>query len=378
MNRGLDELETFRQSLHREPELSGEERRTAERIATTLEGIPGWKVQRGIGGEGLFAIYDFPKAGPTVVFRAELDAIPVHEDSSKPHASMNSEVSHTCGHDGHMTILVGLAEKIASEPLSCGRAVLLFQPAEETGAGAMAVLANPALMSLKPDAIYALHNVPGYPKGVILCRSGGFSGSVRTLVVQLRGVSTHASHPEGGVNPAGAAAEILLLSERLTSSDDEALQLITPVYGEIGEVAYGTAAGEADLRFTLRTWLASELDHLTAKFKREIQKIAEARSLEFEFSYAEEFIASMNNPDATQRIAEVAKELGFPYEELSLPFRWGEDFGQFTSHIPGAMFGLGAGKETPALHNPRYDFPKEILPTGIEMFYGILKRHGSE
>jgi amidohydrolase len=166
-NLDLLELTEFRRDLHRHPELSGEELETASTIAAALKPLKPTRILTGLGGHGVAAVFDSGKDGPTVLFRAELDALPIEECNDIPWSSQRQGKSHVCGHDGHMTMLLALGRMISRQPVAQGRIVLMFQPAEEDGSGAKAVVADPAYKDIQADWAFAIHIEPGRPFGYV-------------------------------------------------------------------------------------------------------------------------------------------------------------------------------------------------------------------
>jgi amidohydrolase len=171
-NRDVEELVALRHHLHRHPEVSGQEEWTAAQVLAELQPLRPDQVLTGLGGHGLAAVWQAPKSGPTVMFRSELDALPIEERSTAPHRSTVPGKAHLCGHEGHTTILLGLARLIARQPHAEGRVVLMFQPAEEDGSGAAAVIADPRWPEIQPDWAFALHNMPGLPLGRAMIAPG--------------------------------------------------------------------------------------------------------------------------------------------------------------------------------------------------------------
>lgn len=193
MESNLQHLVTLRQWLHTHPEISGEEKNTAAYLVGLLQSLNPDFIKEKIGGEGILVLFDSGKPGPVLLFRSELDALPIQETNDFAHRSLANGISHKCGHDGHATILYGLAEKLARQwPLS-GKVCLLFQPAEETGEGAERVVADSIFRNIKPDYVFALHNLPGYETGAIVIKEGLFSAAVNSIVIKLKGKTAHAA-----------------------------------------------------------------------------------------------------------------------------------------------------------------------------------------
>lgn len=372
---GTESLLKLRHELHQHPCVSNDEEDTARRITTFLSGLSPSTIIQGIGGHGLAAIYDSKKEGPTLMFRCELDALPIQDAISAPYASVSEGKGHKCGHDGHMTIISGLAQHLATHPPAKGRVILLYQPAEETGEGARRILADEKFASLRPDYIFALHNIPGYPKGQILYKNEVLCAASRGMIIQLKGKPSHAGHPENGINPTLAASQIIGAFFSLPSMNTPLHQaaLITPIHIRVGHRAFGTSAGDGELMFTLRTYSDNEMKGLTEKAEAIARGIASTHGLEIAIEWTDDFEAVKNNDACTNIIERAAHKAELTTTVLSHPFPWSEDFGLFTSAFKGAMFGLGSGENQPQLHNEDYDFPDDILGAGLAVLTNIIE-----
>jgi amidohydrolase len=362
----------LRHLLHAHPELSGKETQTAELMAARLRAL-GARVTTGLAGCGVLGVFEGSLPGPSILLRAELDALPIPESLDLPHASRTAGVAHKCGHDGHMAILDGVAARLAESGLARGRVGCLFQPAEETGAGAAAVLADPA-WHFEFDASYALHNVPGAPIGSILCRPGSMTLASRGLEVCWRGREAHAAHPEHGLSPLqGCLSTAQAWSERARLPPQREGELITIVHAGVGVAsAFGTAPGAARLQATLRSGEETDLDELQAEL---IEAIVDQDGITRSTAIHDSFPECHNEPSAVERVRQAARLSGADYIDLPQAFRWSEDFGHFLRKAPGALFGLGAGLDQPALHDLSYDFPDAALQPGIDVFLALLKLH---
>lgn len=369
-------LEKIRHDLHAHPELSGEEYETGQKVASILSGYRPALLLEKIGGTGVIAIFDSGKPGPSVLFRSELDALPIVEINDFPHRSIRKNISHKCGHDGHTTILIGLAKKLSEKMLRKGKVILLFQPAEENGSGAETVMSDPAFRSIQPDYVFAFHNLPGYPLKQIVVKRNAFTASVKSIIIRLHGKTTHAAEPENGINPALAIARIIIETAKLSNNapEKEDFSVVTPIHIHMGEVAYGTAAGYGEVHLTLRTWTEPHMKTLETRTMAIIEQVSESEQLKTEISWTNKFTANENEDEATEIVLAAAHNNNFLITKRNFPFKWGEDFGLFTQHFKGAMFGIGAGVNTPALHNADYDFPDELIPVGIQMFYSIAQK----
>jgi len=364
----------FRHALHRHPELSGRETGTARRVAEFIAAFDPDEILEDIGGHGLMASWGFGAGGPEIAIRCELDALPIAETNRFAHASHTAGVSHKCGHDGHMAIVAGLAAWLATRPFDSGSVSLLFQAAEENGLGAKAMLEDPKLAGFSPDYIFALHNLPGYPLHEVLLVERQFSATVLSLAIHVKGVMAHAAHPETGRNPSLAISEAMLSIQQLARPDpaDPSFALVTPVYTRIGAPDYGIAAADGELHLTLRTWSEEAMQTLLNSIARIVAGLCEKHGLSHTTEQFDYFPAVVNDDDCNGIIVAAARQLGYTATELPGPMRFGEDFGFFTQQARGAMFGLGAGPDTPPLHSQSYDFPDALLETGTALFKGII------
>lgn len=371
----LDPLVRFRQDLHTYPELSNHESETAKKVLAELKKTGAAEITSQIGGEGIIAEFASGRSGPNILIRGDMDALPIQEVGDTPHKSKNDGVAHMCGHDGHTTILLGLAQELTKDPIERGKVFLLFQPGEENGTGAKAMLTDEKFIDDPIDYAFGLHNLPGYELHKIVTRRGAFNAHVNSLILKLNGKTAHAAEPESGYNPSLAMSEILTLCEDFhqpdTARDD--FYLITPVYANMGSPDYGISAGFADVRLTIRSWTTDVFEQQSEELVKRIGAICAKHDLELDASWTHEFFANQNNDRAVDYVEASAKAGDFELEQRPFPFKWGEDFGLFTQKFKGCMFGIGSGVDCPALHNPDYDFPDEILPTAISMFNGIIR-----
>lgn len=365
----------LRHELHQYPETSNDEYKTSERIVNFIKPFRPYEIIS-LSKTGKAFIFKGEEAGKTIVFRAELDALPISEKSSLGYASVNPNVSHVCGHDGHMSILAGLTQKIASERPKYGKVVLLFQPAEEVEQGALDVVNDAAFKKIKPDYIFALHNVPGFKKHHIVIKSGSFAAASKGMTVKLFGKTSHAAEPENGISPANTISRIINQLHKLR--DDKTLfkdlALLTIIHIKMGEISFGTSPGYAEIRITLRSFENEDMDILTAHSEKIIKETSNAENIKCEISYSEIFPASVNHEEALSYVEQSARKNNLEIETIEKPFKWSEDFGYYAQHYKSCLFGLGSGETQPPLHNPDYNFPDEIIESGINLFYNIYKK----
>lgn len=366
----------LRKLLHRAPELSGQEKTTSSTIVTFLQDCKPDTLITGIGGYGIAAEFRGKHTGPKVMIRCELDALPIPESLDMPYRSEIKGVSHKCGHDGHMAIVSGLAEHLHLKRPDRGSVVLLFQPAEETGEGAERVLNDPKFDEVLPDFILALHNLPGYPLGQVIIGSGPFASSSSGLKIHLRGKTSHAAEPKAGNSPALAVAQLIQVLSSIPqfyTSLHESAQ-VTVVYAKVGEIAFGTSPGEGDVMVTLRSHTQEMMKLLNDRVASIARSTADMFGLEITITPTEPFPPTVNDSRIVKLIEEAAGKLEMSIHQMSHPFAWSEDFGHFTSQFKGTLFGLGAGKDHPALHHPDYDFPDDLIDPGVSLFIETLNR----
>lgn len=369
------ELTELRRKLHQYPEISGEEVETAKTIVNALKSLSPTKIYTNLGGHGVAAVFDSGIDGATVMFRAELDALPIQEKSDNAWASTIPGKGHLCGHDGHMMFLLALGRMLSRAPTARGKVVLMFQPAEEDGSGARAVVAEPDYDQIKPDYAFAIHLEPGKPWGYVATRPGLINCASLGLCIQFTGKTSHAADPEDGISPAPAIAALIPKLNRLGTGGmlDENFRLVTVTHVNIGEPTFGIAPGDGVLYATLRTANDHSLSGVLDDTKKLARSIADEVALKVEFSVFDEFAASINDEDATNIAISAMNALNIKHGDEGLPMRASEDFGVFGKEAKAAMLCMGPGEHYASLHNPDYDFPDDLLPVGAAIFERITR-----
>ena len=371
----MQSLIAFRQQLHAHPELAHAEHETARRVVEFLTPLAPDQMLTEVGGTGVLATYDSGVEGPTILFRSELDALPINERNVDGHGSTQPGVSHKCGHDGHTTILVGLAQRLAATRPASGKVHLLFQPAEETGTGAAAVLADPVFEQIKPDFGIAIHNMPGFPMHTVVVKSGPMYAAVRSFIIRYTGRTAHAAEPDKGENPSLAIADLLHECDDLTEHDLAApdFGVVTAVHVLIGSPAYGVSAGAGELHLTIRSVDSTRLDALFETIVSKAERFAQRDLLQASVEVVEDFRANINDLKITELVQTAAADCGFDVIVPDVGLPHGEDFGLFGEQFPCCMLLLGAGSEHEPVHNPDYDFPDELITTGVELLDRIVR-----
>ena len=378
-------LINLRRDIHRCPELSSHENLTAKRLLEELEQLnpDGLFDQLGVTGTGekstgIAACFGEKKRenktfSKIILFRCELDALPIEETINLAYKSIHQGVSHKCGHDGHMAILMAVATYFSKYRPQGFQVICLFQPAEETGYGAQQVINDPRFSQLNPDMVFSLHNVPGLALGAAFIRTGTLCCASRGLTISYRGKSAHAAQPETGISPVPAIYKTIEVLENINKylEVESTLSFATIVGIKLGDKAFGTAPSHSELYVTLRSDSNGVMDKYIQFITQEVKQLSEQFGLELELNFQDVFAATINTPNAVSLVK--AALIEEPVVELDTPFRWSEDFGLFTAKYCGAMFGLGAGLDTPALHDSKYDFPDELIEIGSRYFIKIAK-----
>jgi len=376
----LAELTELRHRLHQCPELSSQEESTASLVALELERAGSDEVMRAVGGTGVIGVFDSGQPGPVLVLRCELDALPVTEpaDMEIDYCSLAKGISHKCGHDGHMSVLCGVAKALGERRPVSGKVALLFQPAEETGEGGPAVAQDQRFQALKPDYVIGFHNLPKREMHSICVRYGTFASASEGFRIKLKGAFSHSSYPEHGRSPAAAMATLLAelpgLPGALNRSGDLLMLTLTQaVLGEKGpKMDFGVAPGVAEICGTVRAHEQQELNALKAGLVILANKVCDKENLQLEVSWHEAFPATVSHDESVDLVKAAAQKAGLQVDELAEPMRWSEDFSHYLLDYPGAFFGLGSGIDQPQLHNEYYDFPDELIPTGVKIYLSII------
>ena len=388
----MEDLIELRHILHAHPELSGNEKLTNKILNEWIKQTrPDMLIEK-IGGYGLAAVYrgngernperltdrmgGKTENGKRILIRGDIDALHIPEPNDLPYRSQSPGVSHKCGHDGHSTILCGLAQWLGEQRPDQGEVVLLFQPAEETGQGAKAILEDPLFEQIKPDVAYGLHNLPGFEKGKVMLRQGCFAAASFGLKLCFDGRTAHASQPETGHSPSELLALLIHQLEKKRELLKEVKPLTTFVitHAILGEETFGVAPGHAEIWLTLRSYDDHNLEVMASQIIEMCRAKAKDHLFDFSFSEHEAFAATNCDDRCIQTIEQAASNLGLGIGHLEAPFRWSEDFGRFGSVCPIGFFGIGSGTEQPALHDPEFDFPDDILEIGMTMFWEILRQ----
>ena len=371
-------LVALRRRLGRCAEPAGREARTADTIAQFFSRHGIGEVLRSPGGHGLIVRIDGgvgDRPVRRVVLRCELDALPIPQQWAALGRTLTRGHSHRCGHDGHMAIVAGTGVRFFHDPVPGVELILLFQPAEETGEGARGILEGGLLASLVPNVIMGFHNLPGVPLGEVVFRPGAFAAASCGWSARLTGRTSHAAEPEKGRSPTlavmGLAGYLESLSQR--SGALEAPLKVTVIHLQVGQVAFGTSPGEGIVMATFRAWSDELLARVMAEADEFAVRLAGAHDLTCELERIEAFPSTISDPILVRRLADFLERSQRRHRVREAPLAWSEDFGNYASLAPLLFFGLGAGTDTPALHQPDYDFPDTLIPEAVGMIHEFIR-----
>ena len=369
MNREhLEKAIKLRHELHKLAELSEKEVKTKEYLMNYL--AENTKLEIVDRGQWFYARYDANNPNEAIGFRADFDAVSVEETIDVPYASITKGVSHKCGHDGHSAVLTAFAMEI-DENGSDKDIYFIYQHAEEIGSGAEP--ASKIVDEAKIKKIYAFHNYPGLEFGKIGLKIGTVCFASMGMIINMHGVSSHASEPEKGKNPAFAISDIISSLGKFTSPEiNEGLVLATVVCVSVGEEAFGVSAHEGRHLLTLRAEKGNELEKLKNSLEEFVKKEAKLYGLGYDIEYADVFPETSNHEKAIDDIKRIAESNGYATEVIE-SLRTSEDFGYFLQKTEGAMVWIGAGEGYPPLHSANFDFNDDLIEHVTELFMLIAR-----
>jgi len=366
------ELIALRRKLHEHPELAFEEHETAKAVAGFLEklGIP---FRKAVGKTGIVALIDGGKPGPTVGIRADMDALPINEQTGLPFASKVPGKMHACGHDVHTVIALGVAATLAGMKSELrGRVKLIFQPAEETLSGAQAMIADGALEDPKMDVVLGYHNWPAVEAGKVGYNTEAVMSSADAFDITLKGREGHGAHPHMGIDALAAGAYLVAQLQTIVSRE---VKPLSPAVLTVGEFHAGTArniiAGAAQLKGIVRTMEAGVSAQIEAAMRRMLEGIKASMRVEYTLDWKRVAPALRNHKPTLERVLRAAREALGAENVVELPeaSMGSEDFAWFAERVPAAHLRIGskiAGLDT-AIHRANYDCNEAAIPLGVRV-----------
>jgi hippurate hydrolase len=371
-------MQAWRHDIHRHPELAFEEHRTAEKVADLLRQF-GLEVHTSVGNTGVVGLLKKGDSGRALGLRADMDALKIQEQNSFEHRSLNEGKMHACGHDGHTAMLLGAAQYLAAEGEFDGTAVFIFQPAEEHGDGARAMIEDGLFERFPVDAVYAIHNFPSLAVGKFAVRAGSIMAAEDNFEITVNGTGCHAAMPHLGKDAIVIGAEIVSAMQSLVSRTMDPIDNGVVSFTEF--VTNGTVnvvPGQVILRGDTRSLTTAVQDHIETTMERIVSGICAAHGASYEFSYRRNFVPTINTPAEADIAAATARLVVGPDNVVgdSRPVMASEDFGYMLQARPGAYLLLGNGEEGVggcSLHNPAYDFNDDILSIGADFWVTLVE-----
>ncbi|WP_413062079.1 M20 aminoacylase family protein [Sphingomonas carotinifaciens] len=367
----------WRHDLHAHPEFGFEEHRTARFVADTLRAIGVDEVIEGVGGTGVVATLTRGTGNRAIALRADMDALRIAEVSEQPYRSTVPGTMHACGHDGHTATLLGAAQMLAEEGGFDGTVRFIFQPAEEWGRGALAMLGDGLLDRFPFEEIYGLHNNPGDPVGAFVTRVGPVMSAEDNFEIVLRGVGGHASRPQAGSETMVPGCELVMALQAIVSRRlDPGATAVVSVTEFLTDGTRNVLPGMTTIRGDVRSFNPKVSADVERHMGRIVEGIAAAHGVTAAMTYTREFVPLVNDADCTAEAFAAARTI-MGEERISVadaPITASEDFARFLEHVPGCYAFLGNGVDSRPLHHPEYDFSDAILLDGACYFAAIAQR----
>jgi hippurate hydrolase len=378
MQASTEEMIQLRQSIHAHPELGYQEFMTSDLVAERLTEW-GYEVQRGLAGTGLVGTLKAGDGTRSIGLRADMDALPVNEQTGLPYASVHPGKMHACGHDGHTAMLLAAAKQLAKTRAFNGTLNLIFQPAEEGLAGARRMLDDGVLTQFPCDAVFAMHNMPGFPAGKLGFRAGPFMASADQVTVRVIGYGGHGAMPHKTVDPIVVCAAIVFALQTIVSRNVAPLDMAVITIGAIhaGE-ASNVIPDEANMNISVRALRPEVRDALEQRIRDVVQAQAAVYGARAEVTYEASYPVLVNDAAMTDFASGVARDwVGDDGMIADLqPLTGSEDFAWFLQKCPGCylIIGNGDGEGSCMVHNPGYDFNDDILMTGAGYWVRLAER----
>ena len=377
------EVRAFRRDLHRYPELGYKEFRTAEKISAELSSLAGWEVKTGLAETGVIATLGGEKPGPVVALRADIDALPIHEISGVAYASENPGVMHACGHDGHTAMLLGVANVLSGIRASLEAPIrLIFQPAEEGGAGGKRMVDEGALEAPLVDAVFGLHNMPmaSTQVGQICLCPGAAMAATTSFDITVRGKGGHAAMPHVTIDPIVIGSQIVASLQTIVSRQVDPIASAVVSFTQFhAGTAYNVIPETAHITGTIRTLDDSVMASVCALLEGEASRLAATFGAEAEVRIQGGYPVVRNHRKTDALFRTVLSEVGRSGDYVEVPpMMGGEDFAFYQKQVPGTFWFLASRPvdqaEVPFCHHPAYDFNDDILSDGIALHVEVARR----
>lgn len=370
----VSDMTGWRRDLHRQPEVGFDEHRTAAHVSAILRSI-GAEVTEGVGGTGVVGTLRRGRSDRAIGLRADMDALRIAEPPGRDWGSERPGLMHACGHDGHTAMLLGAARLLAEEGGFDGSVHLIFQPAEEWGRGAQAMIDDGLFKRFRIDEIYGLHNMPGMPLGHAGTRPGPLMAAEDVFAIELHGQGGHAARPQATREVMVPACALVLDLQTIVARKIDPAEIAVVSVTEIETDGTRNALpGRAVIRGDARSYRPD----VSALIEAEMRGIAAGRArqhgIEAAVSYSREFVPLINDADAAEALADAARSVSSAVDPATPPIAASEDFARFLAHVPGAFGFIGNGEGSAPLHSPDYDFNDGALIHGARLHAAIARR----
>jgi hippurate hydrolase len=375
----MSEVVATRHFLHQHPELGLSEFTTSDYIAAKLEEF-GYAVTRGLGKTGIVATLKNGSSDRSVGIRADIDALPIEEETGADYASLNKGVMHACGHDGHTAMLLGAAKILAQRKNFDGTLNLIFQPAEENFGGAKLMMEDGLFDRFPCDAVFGLHNDPSLPFGKIFVKEGPIMAAVDECRIVVNGRGGHGAEPQDAADPIVAGASIIMALQTVVSRN---IHPLDPAVVTVGAFNAGIASNvipeRAEMVITIRSFDPAVREKLEERIRGVAVGQAASYGMTATIEYTRGYDATVNHKAETDFVRDLAKKVVGPENlaEIERPMMGAEDFGYFLAEKPGTYFFLGTArtKNDPPLHHPKYDFNDDALPIGTNFWVELAEAY---
>jgi amidohydrolase len=372
----LPEITEWRQHLHRNPEILYEVHQTAAFVAEKLRDFGVDEIVEGVGQTGVVGVIRGKGAGTrTIGLRADMDALPIHEETGLDYASEVPGKMHACGHDGHTSMLLGAAKYLSETRNFDGTVILIFQPAEEGGAGAKAMIDDGLVDRFGIDEFYGMHNAPGVPLGHIETRPGPLQASADEFEVVVTGMGGHAAEPHRAIDTTLVAAQIVVTLHSIVSRNVDPLHGVVLTVGtfETDSNASNIIPETARMRGTVRCLDPEDREKMEARVRRVVEDTASAFGAKAELNWEYGYPVTVNHEEATVWAVEAARAVANEVDADANPIMPSEDFSYMLNERPGTYLFLGNG-DSAMCHHPKYNFNDEAIPYGCSFFAEIVER----
>ena len=373
----LPEMTAWRHDFHRHPELGFDEHRTSARVAELLESF-GIEVTTGVGETGVVGVLKRGDGNASIGLRADMDALPIRETNGFEYRSQNDGVMHACGHDGHTSMLLGAAKYLAERGNFSGTVMFLFQPNEENGLGAQAMLADPALQSFQVDQVFGMHNIPGMPLGEFATRPGPLCASESLFEITINARGGHAALPHMGVDAITVGSEVVGALQTIVSRKlDPGLNGVVSVTEFTTDGRRNVLPGQAVLSGDARALTPDINARIEARMRQIVDGITAAHDVSGDVSYNTIFPPVINDAEATRAAVAAAQRVSETVQPDSAPKLFSEDFAHFANARPGCFMLMGngtSGAHAQPLHSHDYDFNDAALVPGSSYWVQLVEQ----